>query len=146
MSPQIAADTIIPNKKGKILIIKRAKYPFKGKWVLPGGKTKPNEEVEKTSTRETKEETGIEIELKDLLGIYSDPNRDPRGRYISVAFISKPTDKKEIKTNEEASEHQWINPEKIKEKHMGFDHWKMIQDYLNWKKTNQSAWSTKNKT
>ncbi len=127
---KLAADTITPNKEGKILLIKRSKYPFQGKWVLPGGKLEENETIEETAVRETKEETNLDIEIDELLGVYSEPDRDPRGRYISAAFIANPVKEKKVKTNKEASEARWMKPEELEKEEMGFDHWKMIQDYL----------------
>ncbi len=137
---QVATDIIIPNEKGQILLMKRSKYPFKGKWVLPGGHSEEYEEVEKTAVREAKEETGISIELEDILGAYSKPERDPRGDYISITFIAKPSNEKPTK-NEEATEIKWINPAEVKKKETGFDHYQMIQHYLKWIKTKKTGWS-----
>lgn len=127
---QLAADIIIPDEEGQVLLIKRSKYPFEGKWILPGGKLEEDEKIEETAVREAKEETNLDIEIDELLGVYSEPGRDPRGRYVSTAFITKPVKRKKVKTNREASKARWIDPKKVEEKEMGFDHWQMIQDYL----------------
>lgn len=130
---ELAADVIIPNEEEKILMLKRNIYPFKGKWVLPGGHLEKDEKIEQTAKREAKEETNLEIDVKKLLEIYSDPDRDPRGRYISAAYIAERinTEKRDIdvETNQEATEAQWKDPSKVKREETGFDHWKMIQDY-----------------
>lgn len=139
---ELAADIIIPNKKGKILILKRKITPEKGKLTLPGGHLEENETIEETAVREAKEETGLEVELKDILGVYSNPDRDPRGREVSTAFIAEEVEDKPI-INEESSEALWKHPQKLKEEDIGFDHWKMIQHYIQWKKNKETYWSSK---
>lgn len=127
---QVAADTVVPYS-GKILVLRRNKYPFKGKLVLPGGHLEDNEKIREAAVREVREETNLDIEIDYLLDVYSDPNRDPRGRYISTAFVAK--EKKDIenlKVNKESKKAIWRDPDTLKQEEMGFDHWQMIQDYL----------------
>jgi 8-oxo-dGTP diphosphatase len=87
-SPKLTADgaVLIDNK---ILLIKRKNDPYKGKWALPGGFVEYGEKVEDAVVREVLEETGIKSTIKDLIGIYSDPNRDPRGHTITVVYLLK---------------------------------------------------------
>lgn len=71
-----------------ILLIKRGEHPFMNKWALPGGFLKPTETVEQCAYREITEETGlIPVSLMPI-GVFSEPDRDPRGRIISNAFVS----------------------------------------------------------
>ena len=73
----------------KVLIIKRKKDPFKNYFSLPGGFVNEGEKVEDAIKREAEEELLVKVEPIDILGVYSDPNRDPRGHIISITFIAK---------------------------------------------------------
>lgn len=87
-TPLLAVDVII-RIRGGIILIKRKNNPFKGKWAVPGGFIKEGETVEEAAHREVKEETGLEIVLEKLLGVYSDPDRDPRGHVVSICFTAR---------------------------------------------------------
>ena len=76
-------------REDRVLFIKRGKDPFKGKWSLPGGKIDPGEKVEDAVKRELFEETSLAIVPTGILGVYSDPTRDPRGHRVSITFIAK---------------------------------------------------------
>ena len=89
-SPMLAADIIIEYDDGSIVLVKRKYEPFKGKLALPGGMVEIGETVEQAAMREAKEETGLEIKLNRLVGVYSDPGRDPRGHCVSIAFHATP--------------------------------------------------------
>jgi 8-oxo-dGTP diphosphatase len=84
--PPIAADVII-EIDNKIVLIDRKNFPFG--WAIPGGFVDFGETVEQAAIREAKEETSLEVELRALLGIYSRPDRDPRGHTISVVYIGR---------------------------------------------------------
>lgn len=71
---------------GRILLIKRGREPFKGQWAVPGGRIDEGESAEQCASREMREETGLDIRIKALIGIYSDPGRDPRG-IIAAAYL-----------------------------------------------------------
>lgn len=84
--PRITTDGAII-KDNKILLIKRKNNPYKGKWALPGGFVEYKERVEDAVVREVFEETGLKTKIRDLIGIYSDPNRDPRGHTITIVYF-----------------------------------------------------------
>ncbi|MEM0078199.1 MAG: NUDIX domain-containing protein, partial [Thermoplasmata archaeon] len=84
--PSLAVDGII-EEYGKVLLIKRRNEPFKGYYALPGGFVEYGERVEEAIKREIFEETGFEVEIKKLLGVYSSPDRDPRGHTVSIVYI-----------------------------------------------------------
>jgi 8-oxo-dGTP diphosphatase len=87
-TPLLAADAVILYAGGLVLI-RRDNPPFEGCYALPGGFVEIGETVEVAAKREAKEETGLEIELLGLVGIYSDPGRDPRGHVVSVAYLAE---------------------------------------------------------
>ena len=122
--PSIAVDGII-TKDGKILLIKRKNEPFKGKWALPGGFVEYGERVEEAVLREIKEETGLNAKIKKLLGVYSDPNRDPRGHTISIVFILEAEG--EAKGGDDAEEAKFFDLKKLPS--LAFDHKKIVDDF-----------------
>jgi 8-oxo-dGTP diphosphatase len=86
-TPRATADVII-ELDGGIVLVKR-RHPPLG-WALPGGFMDLGETIAAAARREAKEETGLDVELTDLLGIYSNPKRDPRGIFtIGTVFIGR---------------------------------------------------------
>jgi len=99
---------------------------------LPGGFVNEGEKVEDAAKREVKEETSIDIYLTDILGVYSDPNRDPRGRIMSTVFIGElasSNDTIDAKAQDDAEEIEWIPLNEIDNRIFGFDHRKILLDY-----------------
>lgn len=78
----------LPEKKLKVLLIKRNEHPYIEKWALPGGFVLMNESLKETAYRELKEETNVSSAYLEQLYTYGDVNRDPRGRIISTSFMS----------------------------------------------------------
>ena len=85
--PSITVDIIIPTSDG-IVLVKRAHDPYEGKWALPGGFVRYGEMVEDAAVREAEEETSLKVKLRKIVGVYSDPSRDPRGHVVSVCFLA----------------------------------------------------------
>lgn len=79
--------SIILEKGGKILMLQRAKEPFKNYWVLPGGFINYKETAEEAIKREVKEETGLTIAISGIVGVYRIDN-DPRGMHIDIIFYA----------------------------------------------------------
>jgi 8-oxo-dGTP diphosphatase len=121
-------DVIITNDEGKILLTKRNVDPFKNSWIIPGGRMKLGELPTKTAKREIFEETGLEIKIEKLYGVYADPNRDPRCFTASIIYVAKISSGKMIKTLE-VSDYKWVSKDEIPE-NMGFDHGDIIKDYF----------------
>ncbi len=87
-TPLLAVDAAIIFQKG-IVLIRRENPPFQGCYALPGGFVEVGETVEQAVQREAREETGLQIDRLHLIGIYSDPGRDPRGHVVSAAFLAR---------------------------------------------------------
>ncbi len=126
-SPSLTVDTLIEDN-GRVLLIQRKGEPFDGKWALPGGFVEYGETVEHAAVREVKEEVGINVELEGLLGVYSDPDRDPRGHVVSVVFIGKKKGGKERKSSE-IRDFMWALLDKTDKIEFAFDHATIIEDY-----------------
>lgn len=85
-SPALTVDAVL-FEDDAILFVQRKYEPFQGAWALPGGFVEYGETTEKAVVREMFEETGLHTEIRLLLGVYSDPNRDPRGHTITVVYV-----------------------------------------------------------
>ena len=144
-NPTPTVDTII-QKGTKVLLVERKKDPFKQMMVLPGGFINEGERAEDAAIREVKEETSLDIVLNNILGVYSDPSRDPRGHIMSTVFIGKisdKSDKKEPIAGDDAATTKWVDLASIEEEQFGFDHKKILMDYKEWKQSGQTYWSSK---
>lgn len=78
----------LPERALKILLIRRATYPYKDCWALPGGFCRPGEDVMETAKRELYEETGVENAYLQLAGIFGEKDRDPRGWIVSHTYMA----------------------------------------------------------
>lgn len=135
------ADIII-EKENKIVLIKRKNPPFKGMLAIPGGAVENGETVEAAAIREAEEETSLKVNLKEILGVYSGPGRDPRHEAAAVVFIAEPI-RGELKANADAEEAKWFDLKKINFEELAFDHKKIIEDYIKWKTQKGTYWSSK---
>lgn len=83
--PTLTCDGLVI-RDGMLLLVRRGRDPFKGQYALPGGIVEYGETTEDCVVREVKEETGVETEVVRLIGIFSDPARDPRGHFITLLY------------------------------------------------------------
>jgi 8-oxo-dGTP diphosphatase len=125
-TPTVTVDAVIERDE-KILLIKRKNEPFKGDWALPGGFVEYGESTEDAIIREAKEETGLDITLKALLGVYSKQGRDPRGHVVSICYIA--TAIGEEMGGSDASDAAFFTFEEIKKLKLAFDHRDIINDF-----------------
>lgn len=88
LGPALTVDAVWLSR-GRILLVRRARPPFVGRWALPGGFVEPEETVEDAVVRELYEETGLRARPAGLVGVYSGPDRDPRKPTASVAFLMR---------------------------------------------------------
>ncbi|WMW24281.1 NUDIX hydrolase [Methanolobus sediminis] len=86
-TPKLTVDAVIVLNR-QIVLIERKNAPFQGKFALPGGFVDIGETTEEAVVREVLEETGLTIEIVKLLGVYSEPSRDPRGHTVSVVYLT----------------------------------------------------------
>jgi len=133
---------IIIEKDDKIVLIRRKNEPFKGKLAIPGGFVNEGELIEDRAIIEAKEETSLDIKLKEILGVYSIPDRDPRGHLMTTVFIAKTVGGK-VNGGDDASYAAWFKIDKKILNDLSFDHKKIITDYLRWKKKKGTYWSIK---
>ena len=89
ITPKLAVDVVIEllDEPARPIVLIERRFPPPG-WALPGGFVDVGESVEAAAVREALEETGLQIALGALLGVYSDPARDPRGHTVSVVFVA----------------------------------------------------------
>ena len=126
-TPKITVDGII--KKGnEILLIKRRNIPFKNSWALPGGYLEYNEKTEDAVIREIFEETGLFTEIINLIGVYSDPKRDPRDHTVSIIYELSII-KGKLESGDDATDVNFFNLNNLPD-NLSFDHKKVIKDYI----------------
>ncbi len=104
-------------KNGKILLVKRAYDPGAGKWSIPGGLVEIGEKLSQACTREVEEETGLKVEVLELINVFDMIDRDDEGKvkyhYVLVDFLVKLSGGEE-KPNAEVSEMRWVTHEQAK--------------------------------
>ena len=133
--PAVTVDLVVFSTGGsgvRVLLIRRGKDPFAGRWAIPGGFLEMDEPVEAGARRELQEETGLDLPGPvAFLGLFADPDRDPRGRTISlahVAILRAPAPK--VAGDDDASEADWIDPRQPLD--LAFDHGKILTAALEW--------------
>ncbi len=137
VTPLLTVDIIIEladRPDAPIILIKR-RYPPYG-WALPGGFVDVGETLEQAAVREAKEEVSLAVNLKTLLGCYSDPARDARGHTVSAVYIAQATG--EPVAADDARELAIFAPGELPDK-LAFDHERILADYRHYLKTAEAA-------
>jgi 8-oxo-dGTP diphosphatase len=131
-APPVATVDVIIEAGDRIVLIRR-KHPPPG-WALPGGFIDAGEKAQDAAVREALEETGLRVTVTDLLGVYSDPARDPRSHTISTVYIGKaegtPSGGDDAAEARLFSERDLPSP-------LAFDHAQILADYFRFKKTGE---------
>lgn len=140
-NPVPAVDVIL-QRNSKVLMIRRKNDPYKDFLALPGGFISEGETAEAAMKREAMEETSLEAEPIEILGVYSDPNRDPRKHVMSVVFIGIITGGTE-RAGDDAAAVEWIELNELDSSPLAFDHRQILGDYRRWKASGGSFWSSK---
>lgn len=136
VTPTIAVDIIIemvdrPDRP--IVLIERRYEPYG--WAIPGGFVDLGERLEQTAIREAKEETSLDVTLLTLLGIYSDPQRDPRGHTVSPVYIAEA--RGQAQAMDDARNLALFQLNELPE--MVFDHGLILKDYRVFRETGKIA-------
>lgn len=123
--PSVTVDCIIfgldESSKLKVLLIQRAKEPFKDQWALPGGFVDMEERLEEAALRELEEETGVKDLFVEQLYTFGAPDRDPRGRVISVAYYALVNlEEHPVEAASDARHVRWFELEHLPK--LAFDH------------------------
>ena len=125
--PALTVDILLFHRYGnrvEVLLIKRAREPFKGLWAFPGGFVDKDESLEDAAARELLEETGVSGIHLDQIGAFGDPGRDPRGHTVSVAFAATLDHRIQASAADDAADAAWhsaLRPPKL-----AFDHKKIL--------------------
>lgn len=125
--PAVTADCVIFGYEGnniKVLLIQRAFEPHKGKWAFPGGFMEIDETAEQCARRELEEETGLKDVTVKQFFTFTDVNRDPRERVITVAHYAL-VKLSEVKGSDDAEKAQWFSLDEIPP--LAFDHDKILK-------------------
>jgi 8-oxo-dGTP diphosphatase len=119
----LTVDAVVATReeRPRVLLIRRKKDPFAGKWALPGGFVDENERLADAARRELEEETGAKVSELEQLYTAGDPGRDPRGWTVSVAFLARvEPDAIKAKAADDAEEVGWFALDELPE--LAFDH------------------------
>jgi 8-oxo-dGTP diphosphatase len=122
--PPIAAD-IIAEIGERIVLIERKNFP--PGWALPGGFVDFGETVEDAAVREAREEISLEVKIRALLGVYSRPDRDPRGQTITVVYVARAEGMP--RADDDAANAALVDPRNPPAP-LAFDHAEILRDYV----------------
>ena len=138
--PAVTADCIVITREAepKVLLIQRRDQPFKGSWAFPGGFMNMDETTEQCAVRELEEETGIRLSKIQQIGAYSNVDRDPRSRTITVAYLAVVDEPIAVTGQDDAAKAEWWpladfldKPSgKAERPHLAFDHYDIMQDAI----------------
>jgi 8-oxo-dGTP diphosphatase len=124
-TPALAVDALIVDPARGVVLIRRANPPFQGLWALPGGFVEVGETCEAACVREAREETGLAVEPVQLVGVYSTPDRDPRGHTVSPVYLCRVVGGN-ANAGDDASEARWFSD--LTGVELAFDHAAVLAD------------------
>ena len=128
--PSVTADCIVFTQEpdAKVLLIQRADEPYKGSWAFPGGFMNMDETTEQCAIRELEEETGLKVSDIHQIGAYSKVDRDPRGRTVTVAYLSVIDKPLPVTGQDDAAKAEWWPLSSLPI--LAFDHDEIISDAI----------------
>jgi 8-oxo-dGTP diphosphatase len=127
VTPLLAADCVVLDANGRVLLIRRRNPPGVGRYALPGGFVEVGETVEDACRRELLEETGVAAGRLRLVGVYSDPARDPRGHTVAVVYLTRVRAVR-ARAGDDAAGADWI--EDWRSEPLAFDHARILADAM----------------
>lgn len=129
--PAVTADCVVMTKKvvPQVLLIERGADPFKGCWAFPGGFMNMDETTEQCAIRELEEETGMRATDLHQIGAYSKVDRDPRGRTITVAYLTIIDHPIAVTGQDDAAKALWWPIDALPP--LAFDHEEIMRDAIN---------------
>ena len=136
-TPALAVDIIVEltdRPEGPIVLVERRNQPHG--WALPGGFVDLGESVERAAVREALEETSLSVRLLTLLGVYSDPRRDPRGHTVSVVFVA--AGRGDPAAGDDARSVALFSPEQLPSP-LAFDHALILHDYRRFRTSGETT-------
>ncbi len=125
---QITVDIVlftILERQLHVLLIRRLAEPYRGSYALPGGFVLENESVDQAAHRELREETGVEKVFLEQLYTFGEPNRDPRGRVVTVAYYALVANSHILRSGTDAADAAWFSLDKLPP--VAFDHRTIIE-------------------
>ncbi|NUQ89523.1 MULTISPECIES: NUDIX hydrolase [Glycomyces] len=130
---QLTADVVILTVREdrlEVLLIRRGKAPFEGMLAIPGGYMEADENLWQTAIRELEEETSLDgmTPHLELVGVYTDPERDPRGQIASGAWVAMIPDPPVAKAGGDAAATEWLPVDQALKEPLAFDHKLILQD------------------
>lgn len=128
--PSLSVDCVVFDPQNRLLLIRRKNPPFLGRYALPGGFVDVGETAEAAAMRELKEETGLKATSAQLIGVYSDPKRDPRKHVVSVAYRMEVTHF-EAMAGDDAAQAEFV--EGWEEQELAFDHNQIVSDAIKYR-------------
>ncbi len=123
----LTVDAVV-TRDDHVLLVQRGQPPFEEMWALPGGHVHTDERLKDAAAREVQEETGITVNVHDLVGVYDAPDRDPRGRVVSCAFHATPTTGDALEAGSDAADARWVPVDDLPGT-LAFDHSTILDDY-----------------
>src|SRR5262245_20528752 len=125
VTPALTTDCVVFDERGHVLLIRRKNEPYQGSYALPGGFVDVGETVEAGCRRELSEETGLNVGALHLVGVYSDPHRDPRGHTCSVVYVAR-VGRADVTPGDDAAAAEWVADWRSQK--LAFDHAQIIGD------------------
>jgi 8-oxo-dGTP diphosphatase len=134
-SVAVAVDLVVLTLRTEglcVLLVRRGVEPYPGRWALPGGFVRPDEDLPEAAARELGEETGLRdmpVHLEQL-ATYGAPRRDPRMRVVSVVYLALGPDLPDPVAGTDAAVARWVPADSVSRKKLAFDHERIYRDGL----------------
>lgn len=129
----VTVDAVLLAPGPRVLLVERGRAPYAGLLAFPGGYVDVDEDLVDAAARELREETGVRLDPAQLrqLGAYGRPDRDPRGRTVSIAFVARVDSEVAATAADDAADAGWYDVDRVlAEDRLAFDHAEILRDAL----------------